>query len=430
MLKKSKKGFTLLEILVVVAIIGLVSSVIFVMLNNARMKARDSKRYAEVDALKKALELYYHDNDQYPEAADNWIKIEDDANFATAMQPYISSIPRDPLYPRIEGEKVFSYQYQSTADAQGYKFHIEMETGTYVEISYEVFVGEGIDIEYTDTTPPVRSNGAPTGTLPSGTTNTTISLQTNENATCRYDIISGVAYADMPNTFAGAGTQNHLDTVTGLTNGNTYNYYVRCEDGAGNANPDDFLITFDVAAMAETFVAGIAVESDDSEQNVGTGAMSLSSSDLELRNLGNNDGYVGMRWTGVTIPQGSTIDSAKIQFQVDEADAAVALTVTFRGEDIDDAPTFTTTTSNLSDRTETTASINWAIPTWGTIGARGPDQLTSDLKTIVQEIVDRPGWVSGNDLVIMIKAWSGNGDRVAEAGPGADSAEITIDWSP
>ena len=151
MLRKSKKGFTLLEILVVVAIIGLVASVIIVMLNNARMKARDAKRYAEVDALKKALELHYHNNDEYPEVAD-WIKIEQDADengpFSAAMQPYLSSIPRDPLYPKAIGAKVFSYQYKSTADEQGYKLHVEMETGTYVETSYEVYVGEGIILEY------------------------------------------------------------------------------------------------------------------------------------------------------------------------------------------------------------------------------------------------------------------------------------------
>ena len=37
-----------------------------------------------------------------------------------------------------------------------------------------------------DTTPPVRSNGAPSGTLAAGTTQTTLSLTTNENASCRY----------------------------------------------------------------------------------------------------------------------------------------------------------------------------------------------------------------------------------------------------
>ena len=45
-------------------------------------------------------------------------------------------------------------------------------------------------------TPPVRSNGAPTGTLASGTTTATLSLSTNENATCAYST-SDVAYTSM-----------------------------------------------------------------------------------------------------------------------------------------------------------------------------------------------------------------------------------------
>ena len=56
-----------------------------------------------------------------------------------------------------------------------------------------------------DTTPPVRSNGLPTGTLAAGTTQTTLSLATNENATCRYATTAGVAYASMTNTFTTTG---------------------------------------------------------------------------------------------------------------------------------------------------------------------------------------------------------------------------------
>ena len=39
--------------------------------------------------------------------------------------------------------------------------------------------------------PPVRSNGQPTGVLPAGTTQTNLSLSTNENATCRYSLQAG-----------------------------------------------------------------------------------------------------------------------------------------------------------------------------------------------------------------------------------------------
>ncbi len=97
-----------------------------------------------------------------------------------------------------------------------------------------------------DTIPPVRFNSAPSGTLPRGTTQATLSLSTNETATCRYAPTSGVPYVDMPTTFAATGGVTHTHLVTGLEGEHTYAYYVRCQDTAGNANTDDAVISFDV----------------------------------------------------------------------------------------------------------------------------------------------------------------------------------------
>ena len=100
------------------------------------------------------------------------------------------------------------------------------------------------------TMPPVRSNGQPTGVLAVGTTQTNLSLATDENATCRYATVAGTAYASMVNAFSTTGGMAHSTAVSGLTNGGNYNYYVRCQDASGNTNPDDFAITFSVGVAA------------------------------------------------------------------------------------------------------------------------------------------------------------------------------------
>jgi prepilin-type N-terminal cleavage/methylation domain-containing protein len=66
--KNNKKGFTLIELLVVIAIIGLLSTLSVLALNNARQKARDAKRVADIKQVQTALELYFNDANSYPAA--------------------------------------------------------------------------------------------------------------------------------------------------------------------------------------------------------------------------------------------------------------------------------------------------------------------------------------------------------------------------
>ncbi|MGD9276909.1 MAG: hypothetical protein PVJ67_07090 [Candidatus Pacearchaeota archaeon] len=107
-----------------------------------------------------------------------------------------------------------------------------------------------------DTTPPVRSNGLPTGTLASGTTSTTISLSTDEVANCRYSTTAGTSYSSMANTFSTTDSTSHSTFVSGLSDGGSYSYYVRCNDTSGNYNTNDFTISFSVASGGSSCSSG------------------------------------------------------------------------------------------------------------------------------------------------------------------------------
>lgn len=103
-----------------------------------------------------------------------------------------------------------------------------------------------------DTDPPVISNPYPAETLPSGTTSTIMSVDTDEVATCKYNAGSDTDYASMDNTFDTTGSTSHETILAGLTDGSSYNYYIRCQDNNGNSNTSGELITFDIAAPTPT----------------------------------------------------------------------------------------------------------------------------------------------------------------------------------
>lgn len=68
----TKKGFTLIEILIVVAIIGILSSVVVVGLGPAQRKGRDSRRLSDLRSVQTALELYYGKEGHYPTGVTTW----------------------------------------------------------------------------------------------------------------------------------------------------------------------------------------------------------------------------------------------------------------------------------------------------------------------------------------------------------------------
>jgi hypothetical protein len=117
----------------------------------------------------------------------------------------------------------------------------------------------------TDSVPPVRSNGYPNGGLSSGTSSTTLSLSTNENATCKYGTTSNVAYDSIANTFTTTETTEHSATISGLSDNNSYNYYVRCKDGKDNANSDDYVISFSVDKTGSTTVTTTSSNNDNNK---------------------------------------------------------------------------------------------------------------------------------------------------------------------
>lgn len=113
-LKTNVPAFTLIELLLVITIGGiLVTGIISVIDPVAQVqKATDARRKSDLSQVQRALELYYHDFNQYPpSAALNW---------GASWQPYMASLPKD-----TNSSKQYSY----ISTGQAYYLYASLDRG-------------------------------------------------------------------------------------------------------------------------------------------------------------------------------------------------------------------------------------------------------------------------------------------------------------
>lgn len=138
---KATKGFTLIEMLVVIAIISILIGIGINTFTIAQKKARDTRRKADLRSIQTALELYKGDKGRYPNttntAGGNCINGGTSAN-APLPDPYpagltpniMTTIPRDPLNVATDtcGSNGFFYGYRSTdANGTNYTLYAKLE---------------------------------------------------------------------------------------------------------------------------------------------------------------------------------------------------------------------------------------------------------------------------------------------------------------
>ena len=278
-------------------------------------------------------------------------------------------------------------------------------------------------------TPDNTAPTVPTGVTGSAASSSQINLSwtasTDDVAVAGYRV-----YRDGGTTpIATVATTTYSDT--GRTANTLYNYAVSAFDAAGNesnkSSPSVTVTTLPVSA-ATSWEGRISASGNDAEQVVGGTTTNLTSSDLELV----TDAVVqvvGMRFTTVSIPKNAAITNAYVQFATDEVStAATSLTIT--GEAVDNSVIFTAATNDISARTTTTATTAWSPAAWNIIDEAGANQRTPNLSGIVQQIVNRAGWNSGNALTIIV---NGTGMRVARAFDvlsGTQAPLLHVEYSP
>jgi type II secretion system protein G len=105
-LRVGKQGFTLIELMMVVAIMGMLATIVIGSVNGAKASARDIKRVSDIKAIQTALTAYYNDNGHYP------CLIYGTNGFAACqpsfLQPqYMAEVPIDPDASRANRQYMY-----------------------------------------------------------------------------------------------------------------------------------------------------------------------------------------------------------------------------------------------------------------------------------------------------------------------------------
>lgn len=119
MYPNTKRGFTLLELLVVISIIALLTLGILAALDQARAKGRDAERISDVKQIHVALELYYAVNKKYPDPS----TLEDDL----VDGGHINALPTDPK----TGDP---YLYETENSGKDFKIQVTADDGKTCEL--------------------------------------------------------------------------------------------------------------------------------------------------------------------------------------------------------------------------------------------------------------------------------------------------------
>ena len=116
----AKKGFTIIELLVSIAVIGILVTITVVSYNGIQQRARDTERGSDITQIKIALDKYHAEKSGYPDVCPGGDDVDCPASaLASTLSPYLATIPHD---PKNEADSVTDYRYirgMLTTDSYG-----------------------------------------------------------------------------------------------------------------------------------------------------------------------------------------------------------------------------------------------------------------------------------------------------------------------
>lgn len=446
-----ERGFSLVELLLALVIVSMLSGVVFsIIMNTTSLNARTSLRSEAASLAFKKIQDYINLSYDNIPVGDNIVNYEVE-DFSTEAESLKLANAEAKVY--IEPESQVSGSTSSTTNyTQTISADAAFVDGSEIDaVDFDDATGfhwrptRIRDGNYTNYTYNADSPGPDNKPLPSidlgsarvvnnvritwwsclyGATNLRIEAK-NSSPTSNSGwttIVSGLNDGGAP------CATNKTQTIDVSSNTTAFRHWrIFVVDGTHSS--------WNVISEFEAFSAGVPgdiVEQHGSDASASPGALFFSSSQLEMSRDGTRGNQsVGIIFENLEPAQDSTITNAYLQFTSDSAESG-SVTLRVVAADVDNASVWSgnyavdnAVDGNGADGSVgTTAVVTWNPPAWSS-GEVGADTRV-DVSSIIQELVDRAGWVSGNDAAIVVQYISGAGRRVAERTP---QPQLVLNWS-
>jgi general secretion pathway protein G len=124
---KNRRGFTLIELIVVIMIIGILATLVIPNVLSHIAESKVAKAESDIAALHQALDTFHIDNDRYPTEQEGLnALVEQPSSNVKNWKPYIPSLPNDPWgspyiykYPGPKGNDTFLLESYGPSGQEG-----------------------------------------------------------------------------------------------------------------------------------------------------------------------------------------------------------------------------------------------------------------------------------------------------------------------
>lgn len=192
----------------------------------------------------------------------------------------------------------------------------------------------------------------------------------------------------------------------------------------GNGVSPQLVVAYDDSTATGCVKKRLTYQVSSQSNNAEERSNGYQSTGSELTFRSDNNAYIGMRFRNVSVPQNATITDAYLIFNAYQNGSGTA-SFNISASNEDDPSSFSSYPRYLLRNKSKTASVAWSnIPNW----SKNASYESPKINSVIQQLVDRPGWQTGNDMMLIVSDFSGVRGAYTYQGKPSGAAQLVIEY--